>query len=54
LIIAHRLNTISNADRIIVLQEGQIVASGCHNELLAQSPVYQKLVKAYEAEESLA
>jgi len=54
LIIAHRLNTISNADRIIVLQEGKIVASGCHNELLAQSSIYQKLVKAYETEESLA
>lgn len=54
LIIAHRLNTISNADRIIVLQEGKIVGCGCHNELLAQSPIYQKLVKAYETEESLA
>lgn len=51
LIIAHRLHTISNADQIIVLQEGQIIASGTHQTLLAQSTTYQELVKAYEEEE---
>lgn len=51
LIIAHRLNTIQDADQIIVLQEGLIVASGTHRSLLQSSPLYQKLVRAYEGKE---
>jgi ATP-binding cassette subfamily C protein CydD len=53
LIIAHRLNTISSADCIVVLDNGQIVASGTHQELLNQSALYQELIKAYETEEAL-
>lgn len=52
LIIAHRLNTISNADQILVMQAGQVIASGTHQTLLAQSPGYQELVKAYGEEEA--
>lgn len=52
LIIAHRLNTISSADRIVLLDDGQVVDSGTHQELLRRSALYQELVKAYEAQEA--
>ncbi|MER9856005.1 MULTISPECIES: ABC transporter ATP-binding protein [unclassified Mesorhizobium] len=43
LVIAHRLATIRGADRIIVLQNGQVVATGNHNELIAMGGLYSKL-----------
>ncbi len=43
LIIAHRLSTIRNADRILVLDEGRIVAEGKHKELLKKCEVYKEL-----------
>ena len=43
LIIAHRLATITHADRIFVMDEGCIVATGTHQSLLKESPLYQKL-----------
>ena len=45
LIIAHRLSTIQNADKIVVMEEGEIVESGAHNELLNKQGVYSKLYK---------
>ena len=45
LIIAHRLSTIQNADMILVMNNGKIVESGKHSELLEQKGVYSKLIK---------
>ena len=42
-IIAHRLSTIKNADRILVLERGEIVERGTHDELLAQGGIYEKM-----------
>ncbi|WBL27149.1 ABC transporter ATP-binding protein [Zunongwangia sp. HGR-M22] len=44
-VIAHRLSTIQNADNIIVMQRGQIVEQGKHEDLLAKKGTYQKLVE---------
>lgn len=44
--IAHRLSTLSNADRLIVLDQGKLVEMGPHNELMEQKGVYYKLVMA--------
>jgi len=44
-VIAHRLQTVVNADRIFVLRDGKIVAMGSHNELLRASSYYASLVK---------
>ena len=43
MIIAHRLSTVVHADRIVVLEQGQIVESGSHDELLAQEGRYSHL-----------
>ncbi|RLK63928.1 ABC transporter ATP-binding protein [Atopobacter sp. AH10] len=46
LIIAHRLRTIRNADKIILLQEGKVVASGTDKELMASSEDYRQMLEA--------
>lgn len=46
IITAHRLSTIENADTIVVMDNGRIVAQGPHRELLNSSPVYRRLIDA--------
>ncbi len=45
LVIAHRLATVRNADRIIVMDKGSIAAQGTHAQLLKKSPLYARLAK---------
>jgi len=45
LVVAHRLSTVKNADKIIVLDKGKIVEEGNHKELVAKKGAYFTLVK---------
>ena len=45
LVIAHRLSTVRAAERIVVLDAGQVVETGRHEELLAQGGLYAHLVE---------
>ena len=49
IVIAHRLNTIRNADKILVIKNGQIVEGGTHNELMSQGKEYSQMVEKQTA-----
>lgn len=48
LIIAHRLRTVENANRILVLEEGELLGAGTHTELLRSCPQYGNMIAANE------
>jgi ATP-binding cassette subfamily C protein CydD len=52
LVIAHRLATVQNADRILVMQDGHIVESGKHAELTAQDGPYRRMVRLLESNDA--
>ena len=43
LVIAHRLSTVVDADRILVMEEGRIIEQGSHQQLLAKGGVYREM-----------
>ena len=45
LIVAHRLATVKKADRIVVLDQGRIVATGPHDQLVAEGGLYARLAR---------
>nr|CAA6810077.1 MAG: Transport ATP-binding protein CydD [uncultured Thiotrichaceae bacterium] len=50
IMIAHRLQTVERADRIVVMEQGRIVAIGTHTDLLQTSEAYQQMVRSYVGE----
>jgi ATP-binding cassette subfamily B protein len=53
-IVAQRVSTISTADVIIVLEDGQVVGRGTHEELIRDSPTYAEIVQSQIGEEDAA
>src|SRR5262249_14976189 len=51
LVVAHRLSTVADADRIVVLEDGRVVESGRHAELLAAGGTYARRVAAQQITE---
>ena len=54
LIVAQRVNTIKNADQIIVLNDGKVVGKGKHKELLSKCKTYQEIVKSQLSDKEFA
>ncbi|MBO0487314.1 ABC transporter ATP-binding protein [Vagococcus fluvialis] len=54
IIVAQRIGTIRDADTILVLDEGQLVGKGTHNELMENTPVYQEIAYSQLSKEELA
>ncbi|UCD10478.1 MAG: hypothetical protein JSU88_07170 [Nitrospinaceae bacterium] len=46
LVIAHRLSTLKDADRVLVLKEGRLIESGTHDELIAGDTAYHELFRS--------
>ncbi|MBQ7278956.1 MAG: ABC transporter ATP-binding protein [Clostridia bacterium] len=51
ILIAHRISTVENMDKILLLDRGRLLAAGSHRELLASSPEYARMVQLQRLEE---
>lgn len=54
ILIAHRISTIKELDRIIFVEDGRVTAMGSHDELLVSCPAYARMVKLQQLEEAAA
>jgi len=45
LVVAHRLSTVRNADKVCVIQAGELIEEGKHDDLIAKAGLYKRLVK---------
>ena len=54
IVVAQRVSTIIDADQIVVLEDGEIVGLGRHDELLESCPTYQEIVVSQRAAEEVA
>lgn len=53
LMIAHRISTIEGMDKILLMNDGQVIACGTHKELLATEPKYQEIVRLQQLEKEV-
>ncbi|MBR6571336.1 MAG: ABC transporter ATP-binding protein, partial [Clostridia bacterium] len=51
ILIAHRISTIENMDKILFLEQGRLLACGTHDQLLESCPEYRKMVELQKLEE---
>ena len=54
MIVAQRVSSIMDADKILVLDEGSVVGTGTHRELLKSCPIYREIAASQLSEEELA
>jgi len=54
IIVSHRISTVRSADQILVLDDGEIVERGTHDQLVARNGVYAELYRKQLLEEELA
>jgi ATP-binding cassette subfamily B protein len=54
IVVAQRVSTIRHADHILVLEDGEVVGLGTHDDLLASCPTYQEIVQSQYSEEGAA
>ncbi len=52
IVIAHRLSTVVQADLLVLLEKGRVVAQGRHEELLKTSPLYRELYHSFQLEKT--
>jgi ABC-type multidrug transport system fused ATPase/permease subunit len=52
-VIAHRLSTIRGADKIVVIEDGEIAQVGTHDELLARAGSYREMIRLQTADGTL-